>query len=206
MFEIAADVRPVQAEGVVAVGAADVVRSGEGFTEVAADEVFVTYLRTEGCPSCCPVEIAVQVDAVDVGMIVVILHLVWLSTIPLIAIQVLVPVDAGGKAQPSMLGLCLNGSEKFGGVFVLVVGLPFGRGVEGAGTPAFVGDAQMPVQLYRLVFVLSLVEGFAAAEVSVQRTACRSAVTIAATVSGTYLIVPLPLFQVASAADPAIAV
>ena len=77
VFEIAADVRPVQAEGVVAVGAADVVRSGEGFTEVAADEVFVTYLRTEGCSSCCPVEIAVQVDAVDVGVVVVILYLLW---------------------------------------------------------------------------------------------------------------------------------
>ena len=89
-----------------------------------------------------------------------------------------------------MLGLCLDGSEEFGGMFVLVVGLPFGRGVEGAGTPAFVGDAQMPVQLYGLVFVLSLVEGFAAAEIGVQLTAFRPAVTIAATVSGTYLVVP----------------
>ena len=41
-----------------------------------------------------------------------------------------------------------------------------------------------------LVFVLSLVEGFAAAEIGVQLTAFRPAVTIAATVSGTYLVVP----------------
>ena len=98
----------------------------EGFAEVAADKVFVTNLRTEGRTSCRPVEIAVQVDAVDIGMVVVVLHLFWLSAIPLIAIEVLVPVDTGGVVKPSAFGLGLDGGEEFGGVFVLVVGLPFG--------------------------------------------------------------------------------
>ena len=126
MLQIAADVRSVHAEGVVAVGAADRVGSGERLTEVSADEVFVTDLCTEGRPSCHPVEIAVQVDAVNVGVVIIVFHLLGLSAIPLISVEVLVPVDAGGEAQASASGLCLNGGEDLGGVLVLVVCLPFG--------------------------------------------------------------------------------
>ena len=64
----------------------------------------------------------------------------------------------------------------------------------------------MPVQLYVLVGVLSLIEGFATAEIGIQRTALCPAVTVTATVAGTQLIVPSPLFQINPAADFAIAV
>ena len=59
VLQVGADVGAVQAERVVAVGAVDVVGPHERFAEVAAQQVLVAYLGTEGCASCLPVEVAV---------------------------------------------------------------------------------------------------------------------------------------------------
>ena len=97
MLEIAADVGAVDAQRVVAVCTFDMVRLGEGFTQVAADEVLIPEFGAEGCAPRNSVEIAAQVHAIDIGTVVVVFHFLRLSTIAFVAVAVLVPVDARGE-------------------------------------------------------------------------------------------------------------
>ena len=69
-------------------------------------------------------------------------------------------------------------------MFILVVGLPLGRSPEGAGAPALVGNAEVPVQPDILVLILSLIESLRAAEVRVETACPRTAIAVAATVIG----------------------
>jgi len=71
-------------------------------------------------------------------------------------------------------------------MFILVVGLPLGRSIEGAGAPALVGNAEVPVQSDILVLILSLIESLRAAEVRIETACPRTAVAVAATVIGGY--------------------
>ena len=99
VFQIAADVRTVHTKGVVAIRSFDMMRLQERFPEVAADEVFIAQFGSEGCPVLgVPVEITAEAHAIDIRAVVVVFHLLGLSTIPLIAVPVLVPVDAGVEA------------------------------------------------------------------------------------------------------------
>ena len=132
MFQIGTDVRTVYTQRVVPVRAADVMCLCQRFTEVTADEILVTQLRTIGCAvpdvvwiSTFPVEIATKTNAINVCTVVVEWNLFGLSAITFVAVTVLIPVDAAVQSQPSFLAFTLNGSVKFCGMFILVVSLPF---------------------------------------------------------------------------------
>ena len=71
VFHHKAYVGAVDAVVVVAVGAADVVRIVERLAEVAAQEVFVAQFGSNGCSSENPVKITIEVDAEDVGAVII---------------------------------------------------------------------------------------------------------------------------------------
>ena len=184
MLQISAYVSAVNAKGIVAVGTRNMFWLAKWLAQVSAHQVFVSQLSSESCATSRPVEICVQAHSINIGAVVVKLHLVGLSAVSLVAVAVLVPVYAGHKVQSSALCLALNGAVELCGVLILVVGLPLWRCVERARAPALVGYSQVPVQSHVVVLILSLVEAFCSAEVGVQSTRLRSRVTIATAVIG----------------------
>ncbi len=186
MLQIAADVRTVQAEGIVAVGAFDMMRLRQRLAEVAAHEILVAQFRPEGRPSCEPVKIAPGVHTVHIRTVIVVFHFLRHPPVTLIAVAVLVPVKAGAQVQRALLRAALDGRHPFGGMLILFVGLPFRRGVERARAPPFVRQSQVPVQLHVAVLIASLIESFRAAEVRVQPASPRTAPSVAARVVRRY--------------------
>ena len=77
MLQVERQVRAVQSVQVVAVCPADVYGFVQGLSQITAHNVFVAEFGSHGCTSQLPVEIAVQVDAEDVGAVVVEGHLVF---------------------------------------------------------------------------------------------------------------------------------
>ena len=178
VFQIAADVGAVDAKGIVTVRSFDMMGLCQRFTEVAADQVFVAQFGSEGRAPSLPVEIAAEVHAIDIRAVVVVFHLLWLSAIALIAVAVLVPVEADIQVQRTLLGSALYGGKQFCGVLILLVGLPFWRGPEGTRSPALVSQSQMPTQSQGIVLILSLVERLCPTVVSIQTSCLRSAIAI----------------------------
>ena len=132
VLQIAADIGTVHAKGIVAIRAPDVVRLRQRFTEIATDKVLVAEFCPKGRTSSHPIEIIAETYPIDIGAVVVVRHLLGLSPITLIAVTVLVPVDITTEMKQALLRLSLNGGVEFRGVLILVVGLPFRRGIEGA--------------------------------------------------------------------------
>ena len=184
MLQIAADVGAVHAKGIVAVRASDMVRLRQRLTEITADQVLVAEFCPEGCTSCSPVKIVAEAHPIDIGAVVVVFHFLWLSPVTLIAIPVLVPVDVSTEMKQALLRLCLNGGVEFRGVLILVVGLPFRRCPESAGTPSLVSDTQVPVQTESLIVILTLIESLRPTEIRIQMSCLRTAVSVAASVIG----------------------
>jgi hypothetical protein len=99
--------------------------------------------------------------------------------ITLVAVAVLVPVYAWCQVKSPALGLALYCRVYLGGMLVLIVGLPLGRSIECAASPAFVSQSQVPVQSYVIILILPLIESLRPAVASVQLSLLRPAVTIA---------------------------
>ena len=153
-------------------------------SEVTTHEVLVSEFCSKGCSTNFPVEVGTQTDSVDISAIVVVLHLFGFITIALVAIVILIPVDAWRKVQLPVLCLTLDGAVELGGVLILIVGLPFRCGVESAASPTFIGYTKVPAQTDIIVVILSLIEAFGSAVVGIQRTSLASRVAIATRVVG----------------------
>ena len=98
----------------------------ERLAEIAADQVFIAQFCAKGSASSLPVKPAVEAYPIDITPIIIVFHLAGLSTIALIAIVVLVPVDGRMKVYVTLFRLGLYGSEKLRGMLILVVCLPTG--------------------------------------------------------------------------------
>ena len=158
------------------------VRLAQWLAQVAAHQVLIPQFSTKGRSPGFPVEVGIHAYAVNIGAVVVVLHLLGFATIALVAVAVLIPVDTWRKVQSAALRLTLNGGVELGGVLVLVVGLPLGCGVRCARAPALIGYAQVPVQPHVIVLILPLIKAFSPAKICVQRARFASRVAIAAAV------------------------
>ena len=88
--------------------------------QVAADDVLVAELSPQGGTTQLPVEIAVQVDAEDIGAVVVERHLVLGPPDEFKTVIRAIPVDGRAEVEPSF-GLALNGRIYLRGFLVLFV-------------------------------------------------------------------------------------
>ena len=170
MFQVEAQVRTVQSEGIVTFGSMDMNRCMQGFPEVPAHQVFIAELSTKGCAPANPVEIAVQVHSADIRPVIIILHQIRLTVIAFIAITTLVPIDGRMEMEGALLRLSLNGCVYLIGMLKLVISLPFRCGVRRTAAPPFRADSRMPADPQGIVFILSLVEQLTAFEASIQTT------------------------------------
>ena len=109
VLQIAADVRAVDPQRILAVCSFDMVRLREGLSQVSTHQILVSDLCSEGGAPCYPVKIAAEVHTVNVRTVVVVFHLLGLIPITLISIVVLIPIDAGHQSEFAAVGLCLNG-------------------------------------------------------------------------------------------------
>ena len=199
MLKVSADVSAVNTKRIITIGTGDMVSLTQWLTEVTTHEVLVPKLCSKGCATGFPVEVGTKTNTVDISTIIVVLHLLGFTTIALVAIAVLIPVDAWSKVQSSALCLTLDGTVELGGVLILVVGLPFRSGVESAASPTFIGYAKVPVQSDIIVVILSLIEALGSTVVGIQRSGLTSRVTIATRVVGREAVVGLTAKSHASA-------
>ena len=191
MLKVSADVCAVNAKRIITIGTGDMVSLTQWLAEVTAYEILIPEFCSKGSATGFPVEVGTQTNSVDISTIIVVLHLLGFTTIALVAVAVLIPVDAWRKVQSSALCLTLDGTVELGGVLILVVGLPFRSGVESAASPTFIGYAKVPAQTDIIVVILSLIEALGSAVVGIQRSGLTSRVTIATRVVGREAVVGL---------------
>ena len=97
MLQIAADIRSVHTEGVVAIRPLDMMCLRQRFAQITANEVFVAQFCSEGRASCLPVEIGACTHTIHIRTVIIVFHLLCLTPISLIAVAVLVPVETGAQ-------------------------------------------------------------------------------------------------------------
>ena len=132
---VEAEVRAVQSVVVVSVWFV------QRFTQVAAHDVLVAELGSEGRAACKPVEIAVQLDAEDIRAVVVKGCRRLLSANQFEAVVAAVPVNGRLKVQPSFR-LSRQGDKQLGSLLVLFVKPD---AIERVGAEAFGRQSRMPV-------------------------------------------------------------
>ena len=184
MLQVERKVRAVQS---VLVGA---VRAVQRLAEVAADDVLVAELSPQGRPPPLPVKVAVQVDAEDIGTVMIERHLVVHASYQLEAVVRAVPVDGGLEVQLILPASCfkgltpdvaLQGRKPLQRALVLLVVLGT---VERVRAEAFDRQTRISLQSDVRGRIRSLPEGLAALIVAVQRPGLGTLVAVGARVAG----------------------
>ena len=158
MLHMETQVRTVQSEGIITVGTMDMNRCMQRLTQVPTDQILVAKLSTEGRTPPYPVEIAVQIQSIDITPIIIIPHHIRLSAVSLIAVTKPVPIDGRKEMVITRMDLCLNSRKELIGMLELVVSLPFRCSIRRAAAPPFGAHAQVPVHPQMSIGILSLVE------------------------------------------------
>ena len=185
MLQMERQVRSVQSELVVTM------RTIQRLAQVAADDVLIAKLGTNGRPSTNPIEIAVQVDSKDIGAVVVERHLALVAAYEFKPVVRTVPVDGGLEVQLVGLAACLiqlathitlQGRIEFGSFLILLVVL---RAIECVRSPALSRETRLPGYFKRGRrnekggrSIASLIESLYALIVAVQSPCLRTLVAV----------------------------
>ena len=105
MLQVEREVGAVQAVLIIAE------RCIQWLAQIATDNVFVAKLTAKGCAACCPVEVAVEVDAESIGAVMVERNQVFRSANQFEAVVAAIPVDGRFQVQTARC-LALNGCEE----------------------------------------------------------------------------------------------
>ena len=173
------------------------------FAEVSAHEVLVSQFCSDGGATECPVEVAVEVHAEDVGAVIVERILVGSVAEEFEAVFAVIPVDRRFQMERSVLVLRLYCGVCLERVLKLVV--PF-HSVEGVRPVVLRRDSGMPFHEYVLVAVVTLIECLSALVVGIQRSCLVAAVSVAACVAARQLVVPIARLHVSPCSSREIAV
>ena len=117
MLKVEREVRAVQSYLVMAEGV------GEWFAQIGADNVFVAELGTHSSASQLPVKVRIEIDAEDVGAVIVEGHFFFCAAYQFESVVRAIPVDSRSDVEPTGGYLTLHGGIYFSRLFVLFVEL-----------------------------------------------------------------------------------